>query len=355
MPKVNKGLVAGIVIAAAAFLYGLTQVVLSPLEQGDVYPAYSSLRSDPLGARVLYESLATLPELTVERHYKARAGLRGVHATIFFLGIDPTGWSGQPERSLAMTEELLSGGGRLVIGFLPVRVSTPPKMARPAEERWGIKLHYRPVPIGRDENAIPRETSLAFELTDPAWKPIYVSGVRVLAAERPLAGGSVVLVADSFLLSNEGLRLRRQPELLAAIVGPNKRVIFDEYHFGVRETGSVAQLARKYRLEGAVAVLLLIAALFLWRASSSFLPPREPAVPEAVAGRDSVAGLVSLFRRGVPPHELLAVCVAQWKKSAAICRSVSETRRSRAESDAHTFRDPVEGYRAVHRILSKQS
>ena len=45
---------AGLVGALA---WGLEQVVVSPLETGDVYPPYSSLRTDPLGAKALYESL----------------------------------------------------------------------------------------------------------------------------------------------------------------------------------------------------------------------------------------------------------------------------------------------------------
>src|SRR5262245_62292683 len=36
---------------------------------GDVYPPYSSLRSDPLGTMALYEALAKLPGLEVQRDF----------------------------------------------------------------------------------------------------------------------------------------------------------------------------------------------------------------------------------------------------------------------------------------------
>ena len=42
---------------AALFVAGLIQLFLLRFKAGDVYPAYSSLRSDPLGTQVLFESL----------------------------------------------------------------------------------------------------------------------------------------------------------------------------------------------------------------------------------------------------------------------------------------------------------
>src|SRR5271168_1473665 len=108
-------------IAAAVLvmglLWGLEQVVVSPLETGAVYPEYSSLRSDPMGAMALYESLAKV--MKVERLYKSR--LRsdpGPGTTIFVLGVDPFGWAAIKEDTLKEYAELTSKGARLVIAFL---------------------------------------------------------------------------------------------------------------------------------------------------------------------------------------------------------------------------------------------
>ena len=66
------------VIIILVLAWGLEQVVVSPLETGAAYPEYSSLRSDPMGAMALYESLAKV--MKVDRLYKNRAWLaiRGV-------------------------------------------------------------------------------------------------------------------------------------------------------------------------------------------------------------------------------------------------------------------------------------
>ena len=126
--------------------------------------------------------------------------------------------------------------------------------------------------------------------------------------------GTIVLAADTFALSNEGLREARDPELIAALAGPATHIIFDENHFGVIETGSVTKLMRKYRLEGAVAMLALVAALFLWRSASSLLPPRETRADDAVGGRDSLEGMTALLHRGVAEKELLDTCFAEWSR-----------------------------------------
>ena len=41
-----------------------------PTMQGDVFPAYSSLRADPLGAKALYQALELLPGVSAQRHYR---------------------------------------------------------------------------------------------------------------------------------------------------------------------------------------------------------------------------------------------------------------------------------------------
>ena len=54
--RTNNGWVwVAAIVLGAGLVWGLEQVVLGPLETGDVYPPYSSLRTDPLGAKALYE------------------------------------------------------------------------------------------------------------------------------------------------------------------------------------------------------------------------------------------------------------------------------------------------------------
>jgi hypothetical protein len=54
---------------AAVFLGGLVALFTADFAGGEVYPEYSTLRADPDGAKLLFESLARLPGLTVTRNF----------------------------------------------------------------------------------------------------------------------------------------------------------------------------------------------------------------------------------------------------------------------------------------------
>jgi hypothetical protein len=290
------------------FVWGLEQVVVSPLETGTAYPEYSSLRSDPEGAMALYESLAKV--MKVERLYKSR--LRsdpGPESTIFVLGVEPQGWYQVKSDTLKEYEELTSKGARLVIAFLPVsKPWAEDKEPHAVEAKWHIHFNYRD--LHADSGETPRETALVLK-AGPEWNQI-----REGVVERKLGAGTVVLVADSYPLSNEGLREEHDTALIVKLAGPATEIVFDENHFGVVETGSVAKLMRKYHLEGALAVLALVAGLFLWRSASSLLPSRAPRAEQPVSGRDSLEGMAALLRRGIAEQDLVRICYEEWKRTS---------------------------------------
>lgn len=328
----------------AVLVWGLERVTVSPLETGEVYPPYSSLRSDPLGAEALYESFAALPGISVDRLYKERTSLEGPNETMFVLGVNPVSFSEVNEQDLEDYEKMAAGGGRLVIAFLPVRPRFEHGGKRPITERWHLQFRYRPG-IDPNDPSIPRETALYFEAA-PEWRAINAHN----AIERDFGHGSISLVADSFPLSNEGLRDARDAAFLAALAGAGARhLVFDENHFGVSETGSVTTLMRKYHLQAAIAVLALAAALFLWRSASTFLPPRRTRDAQAVAGRDSIDGMTALLVRGIREKDLLTACFAEWSKSAP-----REPRAAAVEDRIRGVRDPVEAYRAACAALAKK-
>jgi hypothetical protein len=334
--------IAGAVLVGA-LVWGVEQVVVSPLETGDIYPPFSSLRSDPMGTRALYDSLGEMPGITVERLYRQRTELSSPDEALFVLGVDPVGWSALKAKELSEYEKLVTHGGRLVIGFVPVRDPGSMPMERAVEEKWGIRLRYRHEDRETENRNIPRETALYFD-AGRNWR------TQDGFAERSFGAGTIVLAADTFALSNEGLRDARKTQLIAALAGPAHRILFDENHFGVVETGSVAKLMRKYHLEGAIAILALVAGLFLWRSASSLLPPRRATTDEAIGGRDSLAGMTALLHRGIQERDLMDTCFAEWSRV--------EGRSSRAPQVEEQIRshanDSVAAYRAASRVLSKK-
>jgi hypothetical protein len=134
-------------------------------------------------------------------------------------------------------------------------------------------------------------------------------------------------------------------------------VQFDEFHLGISERPGVAALAREYRLEGLFWGLILLAALFVWRNSSYFVPPPDDESSaedyDFASERDATEGLISTLHRNIPPGELLRVCLKEWEKTSPAAQSLSADQEERIR--AAMKMNPVSGYQTICRILSDKS
>ena len=412
-----------LVIVVAGFIFGLVHLFNLRFESGDNYPPYSSLRADPLGSKALYESLDHL--MPARRHLQPLSKLgEGRDTTLIWLGEEAKELRFLPGEFKDI-ETFVRTGGRVVIGLLPVlekprinRFATrsargkgsPPRPAnappgpaptnspgwQPGDEfedfrkisvrdRWNVSFDYAelsktddgkfvPVLAARrgmpDDSPLPRSipvhTSLHFDKAGADWRTIYarVTGTNVqpVIIERTMGKGSIVLCADSFHFSNEALRREREPELLAWFVGQARELVFDETHLGVQESSGVATLARKYRLGGVFAALLILAGLFIWKNSANFMPPYEEQLArergDLVEGKDSAAGFINLLRRNIAPGDLMKVCLEQWNARFAHSRKPSEAKLVAMQKviDAENVleprqRNPVRMYRELGLIL----
>ena len=110
--------IASLVIAAAG-LAGITLLFELRFAAGDVYPRYSSLRSDPVGVRALYESLARLPWLTVERSFVPMERRRDAHATVFYLGAEFGELTVEKSELRLQLEKSAARGNYVVVSLAP--------------------------------------------------------------------------------------------------------------------------------------------------------------------------------------------------------------------------------------------
>ncbi|MBL9189334.1 MAG: DUF4350 domain-containing protein [Opitutaceae bacterium] len=343
------------------------------ISQGDVFPAYSSLRADPLGTRVLHDSLALLPGLAVERRFKPLARLDPAPPrTIVLAGFRSESWGRFSIEDYSALDAAVREGARLVIAFHAVTTEDKPTPARgekgkaaqrkktappeqkqepappasdPGEaplpepaakaarkrqtvdlaERWGLEVRTATIPL-RDPGAWralpgdwPDTIGWASDLrligkNDAGWTTLYGRGSEPVLVERALGRGTIVVAGDAYFLSNEGLQRNPPTTLLAWIVGSHPRVVFDESHLGVVEDTGIAALARRYGLASAFFTLLLLAALWVWQRMALFVPPPEES-HEVALSYHPAAGLEALLRRSVPAGELGAACAAEWKRT----------------------------------------
>ena len=420
LPKAVPFVFAGIIIFFAAGLFRLFDLVF---ERGEVYPHYSTFRSDPLGARAVYESMGRLEGIHISRNLQPLTKLpEGRNKTLIFCGAN---LSEDPENVIKELENFAADGGRLAITFFPVTdqmylsdeneecQKCPPSDADPnkdesgesdeqctreeckrkhgnkeesqeapwyvpfvsIEDRWGFafetmlppkteKEEYLTVTAASKDGPAPLPQSVLWhsalyfdDLADP-WKVLYAWDNHPVIAERKWGRGSIILCSDSYFLSNEAMRRERYPELIAYLVDSSEYVIFDETHLGIQQRQGVMSLARKYKLEFPLVVLLVLALLFVWRNALSLVPKRTASDPETGRGKDSTAGLINLLRRSISQRKVLQVCVEEWERSRDPKFSGKEKRVKEILGAEHALpvrqRNPVQSYVAINKILEER-
>jgi hypothetical protein len=398
----------------AVFAFGIVQLFELRFESGDVYPAYSSLRADPLGTMAFYESLEKIPGISTRRDFSNSDRLPEEPQTVYLhLSGNSYEWNWVPDNLFHEIQNFLARGNRLVITFLPQTDSydfyrrdedetnsvksakskdekmTPAKPAKKRknltdddsdislEDEWNFhpgfeKLAqdggtYAPVAVTKKTDLpLPQKldwhSGLIFTNCDSSWRTIYARGTNAVVIERKFGKGSVVMATDSYFISNEAMEKDRHADFLAWLVGANKNAVFDEAHFGIVETSGVAMLMRKYRLHGLAAGLILLAGLFIWKNSTSLVPPHTATKKEGfIAGKDAASGFVNLLRRSIAPRDLLATCFAEWKKSAAPAGKISSTRIQQAEAIStsekslpNKDRNSIETYKKISEALGNR-
>lgn len=397
-----------VMLLAGLFLYGVMQLFALRYARGDVYPPYSSLRPDPVGAKAIHDALASLPGVEVQRNFRPLPRLAADEpVTLVYAGVSPFAlWEpGEFEK----LEQLVRAGSRVIFTFFPIdqppdaytlkrteteerekKARAEKKMSRQEKKEaaqramqelrkfpavvkeWGVSFEWLPRPEEKGyirraaapagsalEPDISWHSALCFSDLSPAWTTHYTSSGRPVFIERALGGGSIVFAADSFFLSNEALRSERQPRLLGHLFAGPQRVIFDEHHLAVSESPGIVSLARKYGLHGAMGALALLCLLFIWKCSARFLPPRdeEGSRDGIVMGKEGAEGFVNLLRRSIAPSDILATCVEEWRKTSR--QSAPERARLEEAWAAEQARPPrernaVAAYRNLTRALTRR-
>jgi hypothetical protein len=351
-------------LVAAAFLFGAISIFYRQFASGEVYPEFSSMRTDPRGTKLLYDSLSRLPGITVGRNFVPVEFLPQQGIVFLLVGINPLSVNWNEGLVLRTAESVAARGNRVVLGM---HLNTDghdwnqqefdrreqpqnrnAKKAPPSEPQlkslWKVKLKLDP-----DAKQPHR---LYFGEAD-GWAVREQTNDKIIAIERPFGKGSVVLLAESVDFTNDSVvRLGRLPQVCDAL-GDYRRIVFDEQHLGIAESGSIVEMARRFRLTGLALGLAICAALFIWKNASSFPPPVSRRETGRLWGRTSHAGLLALLKRHIAPAELAAVCWRQWL-SANRGHVTPEIQRQAETILAGAGGRPVEATREIQALLREK-
>lgn len=302
-------------LIVGAFFALLLPRMMQSMAQGDVYPEWSTMRSDPLGAKVLFKALERMGGLAVERSYEPWRVIKPRKAQYVLLGESPLALNDRKD-----IDRLLSAEGRMLLALRPALSKSSIRT-----EKFGF------VPVSRSE----------VELRGAQWRCLDGTRERCRLAE----DGRIWLLADGSPLRNGRLHEARNTELVARLFATGMPVVFDESHLGVTESGGVGVLLRRYRLFPALGMMLAAALLFVWRSSVSLLPEREP-VTAAMAPQPA-ASLRTLLEQRVPRGKLLETLVAEWKRALPLLPSWQAGRAEDMDAAlerAREWKDMKQGY-----------
>lgn len=305
-------------VLIAGFVALLVPRMMQSMAQGDVYPEWSTMRSDPLGTKVLYLALERMPGVMVARSYEPLKEAQPRKVLYVAMGASPLALSNTKD-----VERLLSAGGTLLLAAAPPRGKSALRT-----EKLGF------VAAGRGE----------VELRAAEWNCLIGDREHCRLAEK----GRVLFLADGSALRNVEMQEKRNTELVARLFGAGLPVVFDEAHLGVTESGGVGVLLRRYRLFPVIALMLGAALLFVWRNSVSLMPEREPV--SAGMTPQPAASLRTLLAQRVPRGKLLETLVAEWKRAWPLLPSWHKGRAEEMEAaleHARGLKDLRQGYVAL--------
>lgn len=322
---------------AAAFTYGLIRLFSLQFASGDVYPELSSLRADPAGSKLLYDTLALTPGIKVSRNYLPLDSLDQTGATVFLLASNPGAFDNEP---YLKTIESLAGRGNRVAAAMDWQFPDTPS-GKELNRLWHVRFAVDP-----DKH----HTHHLYFAEATGWRVVDQVAGKFLAIEHTFGKGTVVLLSESDAFTNQSTAAMDRLTAVSDAIGSSHQVIFDEEHFGIAESGSVVGLARRFRLGGMFIGLAICAALFLWKSASAFPPPAPAAPVERLAGRTSLSGLLTLLHRHIAPRDLATACWREWLSTHR--RDVTPERLRDVET---VLRDraarPLEAMREIQIVL----
>ena len=329
MRRSRKINIAIIVTALFVLIAVCAELYRKRYHGSDVYPLFSSFRSDPSGAKVLYESLNGIDGLDVVRNMRPIAEMKNAKETCLlmigsrYVDQDTLAFALSGGRVVvcystffrlggAMRHLTESDGKALSMDVRKEKLVTPPKFpvkVVPADkfqkEMELVPFHYYSL--------------IYFKLDSDDWRKVYSMYGKPVMIERRYWSGSLVLCGDSYFLSNEAMANRPSGDLLIYLLGGRKKVVFEETHLGSYKERNIVWLINKYNLNWYLLTIACAAVLFSWRSllAPSDLNRPDDGIDEIAGDHDSLAASAGLFMQDYQKREMPQLCLEEYVGSGA--------------------------------------
>jgi hypothetical protein len=370
-------LAGGIFAAAFAIL-----LLMAHQNQSTTSDMGSSLREDPYGASLLFDSFARAGyQVKRSQDEDSLSDQNAGSTTAFFIGGYPyNDWEnekGKPRNAGKFSgrlEAFLARGGRIVL-IQPAWKLKSESQGWEVENRWNnTPKNSGPTWISPDLREMPAGSEMMYLgadapwlKTDGHWAALYAGPTKadakpdtygnVYMAMRRVGNGELIAASQEWFLLNETIKTRPNPVLLDFLTGGRPVIWVDETLHGLHQSQGVLWLVQRYRLQ--VALMLFWAALLalLWSMSGNLVrrPRRDQHAQIVRQGESAGVAARHLLQRSIPADHVVAECWEQYRRrSPHDAEAISADPRCGPRLRAALAQPALAGYKELSQLIAER-
>lgn len=398
----------GPLLAGAIFavVFGVL-LLMAHLNQSKTSDEGSSLRQDPYGSSLLFDSYERAGyQVNRSQDQKLLADQDAARTTAFFIGGYNYGDFETRERKMisggkfhALLEDFLGRGGRVVLlqhaaGVSVASIPEPggkPESRGPrwqSEKNWGLETGFDspgkqasgPTWAGPCFPAVPAGSEMMYLAadapwlkTDAQWTALYVgprgaiesqakagaeggSSAHVYMAMRRVGNGELVAASQEAFLLNEAIKTHPNPVLLDFLAGGRPMIWVDETLHGLHQEEGVLWLVARYRLQAALLLFWAALLTLLWSMNGDLMrrPARRRRAEIIRHGENAGVAAQRLLERSISRERVVAECWEQFRRrSPHDAQAISAEPRWGPRLRAALTERPLAGYKELMHLIAE--
>ena len=308
------------------FAFSAYKIMAMRYRKGDVYSRYSSLRHDPMGTSIFFQSLKKMGyQVETIREAKLPEDVNPQDTILFY--ISPSLYISKESRE-GIIGFILEGGrvfisdkhGNRLMNFFDTHIvynennSKEDENDNNKQEDDRNAINAGLFDFGNEKLKVFNESTL--ECKWPKSKPVYKLDGQDIILLLNHGKGDIIISSETYFISNESLVKEPPVRFLTWIMNGRKRVLVDEYHHGISYKKGISFLFKKYNLYWFIGYLILIFLLYLWHVLPYFQTPLPRPQRAKLQVQSSLTGYTQLLTKTIPKNKILSICFEQWIKGS---------------------------------------
>ena len=370
-------LAAGIFAAVFAIL-----LLMAHQNQSNTSDMGSSLREDPYGTRLLFDSYGrTGYQVKRSQDEDSLADQDAAKTTAFFIGGFFSDFSIAEGKNTRIEDKLrgkledfLSRGGRVVL-VAHVGKLRSQSQDWEVETSWGDTPQTRvPMWVSPNLHAMPADSEMMYLngeapwlKTDSKWTTLFAGPAQgdaktdgtahVYMAMRKAGKGELVAVSQEWFLLNEAIKSHPNPVLLDFLAGGRPGIWVDETLHGLQQDKGVLWLVQRYRLQVALMLFWVTLLALLWNLSGDLVrrPSRNQVTQIIRYGEGAGTAGRRLLQRSIASELVATECWDLFRRrSPQDAQAISADPRFSQRLRAALGMAPLSGYRELSQLIAER-